>query len=252
MGDSINENFENVANLLLQLQSDLIKKTIEFDVLIDKEKRKTTMNFLKCLDIQKDFDFYVMDKKITEEELLELILDGHCLDMCVNLKTIDIKPAIKTILNRGDKRLNDANLKYINKYIKITELNASNNHMITNLNFCDELQYLDISNYKYMKNNEYKCKCGVDDNGIKELKKLKKLCIDDNPNITTLEQFSDTLEYLHACGNDCNINDDNLKCLNKLKTLDSWQNDKITYNLRLVESSSVLRDKKRNDENHDA
>ena len=68
--------------------------------------------------------------------------------------------------------------------------------------------------------------CGVDQNGISELTKLKELDTQRNTKINNVSHLKDTLETLNVGGN-CGVNQSGISKLVKIKKLDARGNKKI-------------------------
>ena len=103
-------------------------------------------------------------------------------------------------------------------YPFITKLDADSNVNITNVNHLTRLEILRAC-------GAYGA-CGIDDQGISNLK-LKKLYCTDNPRITNVNFMSSSLKKLDA-GGTSGINDSSISKLDLLVFLDATYNSKIT------------------------
>lgn len=165
---------------------------------------------------------------------------------------------IQTIINCSDKLLNQIRCMKINKYVydntylySLHGKNSHNSHRIYKITQkiieqkkYSRLVYLDFDNKNHLGNCnkgvtdlthlaytlEYlNCPwdCGVCQDGISKLKKLKILLCGSNNKIYNVAHLADTLEVL-KCSGECEIGQDSISELKKLKILDIYCNRKIT------------------------
>jgi len=133
-----------------------------------------------------------------------------------------------------------------NRYFgRLKILNCSGNAQITNLNFFgDTLEILDISsNIDLYSDNT----CGVDQNGIYQLKKVKSLVCSNNGKIVDVNHLTDTLEILdisfkdfHFYGGQYGVTQNGISQLKKVISLNCTNNERINDVGHLSETLEIL------------
>ena len=111
------------------------------------------------------------------------------------------------------QQLNDDVLKHLMfKYVE--KLDANDNSMIKNINFLIRLQVLfDAGQF-----------CGIDDEGMKECKKITELYTNNNDKITNINHLVDLQELV--ANRRCGIDDEGMIKCKKIKKLDVTNNNK--------------------------
>lgn len=104
------------------------------------------------------------------------------------------------------------------KFSRLRYLHVPNNKKITNVNHLkDSLIQLDCRD-----------ESGIDQEGIKELRKLQKLNVWSNNKITNVNHLKDTLIELNCGGFIYGINQEGISELRKLQNLNAFGNERIT------------------------
>ena len=100
------------------------------------------------------------------------------------------------------------------QYPNLTQLYASGNDKIKDINHLTKLQILNAG-----------YNCGIDDKGISLLSNLTELCVNGNEKIKDLNHLP-KLQILYA-GGSCGIDDKGISCLTNLTQLNADDNEKI-------------------------
>jgi hypothetical protein len=118
----------------------------------------------------------------------------------------------------------------------IIKINASERSEITNVNMFTELEELDVSGSgsKYC---SFSVRCGIDQNGIQQLTKLRKFNTEDNYKITDVNHLTQ-LEELNAAYYS-GIDQNGIQQLTNLRILNAWSNDKITDVNHLIQLEAL-------------